>query len=93
VTHNYPTKSPQDQQLKGELRGNLGSYAKIGLFQRDISQNTAHRYRGALLRYQVFLDGNPPTVEASLEYLSGLRKNEFDPATLRVICDNHSYRA
>jgi len=84
VTHNFPTKSPKDQQLKGELRGDLGTYEKIGLFQRDISQNTAYRYRGALLRFQAFLGNNPPTPAASLEYLSGLRKNELDPATLRV---------
>ncbi len=78
------TKAPKDQQLKGELRGDLGTYEKIGLFQRDISKNTAYRYRGALLRYQAFLGDNPPSLSASYQYLSSLRQHDFDPSTLRV---------
>jgi integrase/recombinase XerD len=85
VTASRPrTKAPKDQQLKGELRGDLGAYEKIGLFQRDISKNTAYRYRGALLRYQEFLGDNPPTLDATYQFLSSLRQHEFDPSTLRV---------
>ena len=70
--------------MKGELRGDLAAYEKFGLFQRSVNQNTAYRYRGALLRYQVFLGENPPSLSATYEYLGSLRKNGFDPATLRV---------
>ena len=78
------TKAPRAQQLKGELKGDLAVYEQVGLFQRSVNRNTAYRYRGALLRYQEFLGDNPPSLNATLEYLSSLRKNEFDPATLHV---------
>ncbi|HTY81968.1 MAG TPA: site-specific integrase, partial [Dehalococcoidales bacterium] len=62
----------------------MADYEKIGLFQRPISQSTAYRYRGALLRYQAFLGDNPPSLAATLEYLGSLRQSGFDPATLRI---------
>jgi len=37
-----------------------------------------------LLRYQLFLGENPPSLAATCEYLGLLRKNAFDPSTLRV---------
>ena len=77
-------KALKEQQLKGDLRGALADYEKIGLFQRPISQSTAYRYRGALLRYQAFLGDNPPSLAATLEYLGSLRQSGFDPATLRI---------
>jgi integrase len=78
------TKALKANQLKGELKGDLAAYEKFGLFQRNVNPNTAYRYRGALLRYQVFLGDNPPSLHATQEYLGSLRKNSFDPATLRV---------
>jgi len=39
------TKALKADQLKGELRGDLAGYEKIGLFQRSVNQNTAYRYR------------------------------------------------
>jgi site-specific recombinase XerD len=78
------TKALKADQLKGELKGDLAAYEKFGLFQRSVNQNTAYRYRGALLRYQVFLGETPPSLPATYEYLGSLRKNGFDPATLRV---------
>jgi integrase/recombinase XerD len=78
------TKAPKAEQLKGELKGDLAAYEKVGLFQRSVNQNTAYRYRGALLRYQLFLGENTPSLGATYEYLGMLRKNAFDPSTLRV---------
>jgi integrase len=78
------TKALKADQLKGELKNELAEYEKFGLFQRPINQNTAYRYRGALLRYQLFLGENPPSLAATCEYLGLLRKNGFDPSTLRV---------
>jgi hypothetical protein len=78
------TKALKADQLKGELKGDLSAYEKFGLFQRSVNQNTAYRYRGALLRYQLFLGENPPSLSATCEYLGLLRKNAFDPSTLRV---------
>jgi site-specific recombinase XerD len=78
------TKAPKNEQLKGELQGELAAYEKFGLYQRAVNSNTAYRYRGALLRYQNFLAGNSPSLAATNEYLASLRKNDFDPATLRV---------
>jgi integrase len=78
------TKALKADQLKGELKGDLAVYEQVGLFQRSVNRNTAYRYRGALLRYQRFLAGNPPSLAATYEYLGSLRKNDFDPATLRV---------
>jgi hypothetical protein len=43
------TKAPKAEQLKGELKGDLATYEKFGLFQRSVNQNTAYRYRGVLL--------------------------------------------
>jgi integrase len=37
-----------------------------------------------LLRYQLFLGDNPPSLAATYEYLGLLRKNDFDPSTLRL---------
>ena len=79
-----PTKALKADQLKGELKGDLASYEKFGLFQRSVNQKTAYRYRGALLRYQLFLGENPPSLGATYQYLGTLRKNAFDPSTLRV---------
>jgi integrase/recombinase XerD len=78
------TKALKADQLKGQLKGDLAAYEKVGLFQRSVNQNTAYRYRGALLRYQFFLGENPPSLAATNEYLGLLRKNAFDPSTLRV---------
>jgi integrase/recombinase XerD len=78
------TKALKADQLKGELKGDLAAYEKFGLFQRSVNRNTAYRYRGALLRYQIFLGENPPSLTATCEYLSLLRKNGFDPSTLRI---------
>ncbi|MBN1367670.1 MAG: site-specific integrase [Dehalococcoidales bacterium] len=78
------TKALGDDQLKGELKGDLAAYEEFGLFQRSVNQNTAYRYRGVLLRYQQFLGQNLPSLAASVEYLSSLRKNDFDPSTLRL---------
>jgi integrase len=79
-----PTKALKANQLKGELKGDLAAYAKIGLFQRSVNQNTAYRYRGVLLRYQLFLGENPPSLAATCEYLGLLRQKVFDPSTLRL---------
>ena len=78
------TKALKADQLKGDLKGDLATYEKFGLFQRSVNKNTAYRYRGVLLRYQLFLGENPPSLAATREYLGLLRKNGFDPSTLRV---------
>jgi integrase/recombinase XerD len=78
------TKALKADQLKGELKADLAAYEKFGLFQRSVNQNTAYRYRGAFLRYQLFLGENPPSLAATCEYLGLLRKNAFDPSTLRI---------
>ena len=61
------TKALKADQLKGELKGDLAAYEKFGLFQRNVDSNTAYRYRGALLRYQLFLGQNPPSLSATNE--------------------------
>ncbi len=90
------TKALKADQLKGELKGDLAAYEKVGLFQRSVNQNTAYRYRGALLRYQLFLGENPPSLAATGEYLGLLRKSDFDPSTLRIyraaIAGYHQWR-
>ncbi|MBU2534801.1 MAG: hypothetical protein KKD83_01365 [Chloroflexi bacterium] len=48
-------KARKEEQLTGELSGNLATYEKFGLFQRAITRRTAYRYRGVLLLYQKFL--------------------------------------
>jgi hypothetical protein len=63
------TKALKAEQLKGELKGDLATYEKFGLFQWSVNQNTAYRYRGVLLRYQLFLGENPPSLAATQEYL------------------------
>ena len=77
-------KALKADQMTGPLTGDLAVYEQVGLFQRSVNSRTAYRYRGALLRYQKFLAGNPPSLAATYEYLGSLRKNDFDPATLRV---------
>jgi integrase len=78
------TKALKADQLKGELKGDLAAYEKFGLFQRSVNRNTAYRYHGALLRYQLFLGENPPSLAATGEYLGLLRQNAYDPSTLRI---------
>jgi integrase/recombinase XerD len=78
------TKALKDDQLKDDLKGDLAAYEKFGLFQRSVNRKTAYRYRGALLRYQLFLGKNPPCLAATYEYLGMLRKSAFDPSTLRI---------
>jgi len=51
------TKAPKGEQLDGSLQGELVTYEKVGLFQRLVTENTAYRYRSALLRYQKALNG------------------------------------
>ncbi len=68
-----PTKAKAGKQLKGELAGDLAAYEQKGLYQRPINDLTAYRYRGALLRYQAFLGGNPPSSSA-LSSISILQK-------------------
>ena len=51
------TKASKDEQLVEPLKGELATYENVGLFQRLVSDNTAYRYRGALLRYQKALNG------------------------------------
>jgi integrase len=80
----HRTKAPKAEQLTGELKGDLATYEEVGLFQRSVNQKTAYRYRGVLLRYQHFLGENQPSLAASIEYLSSLRKHNFDPSTLRL---------
>ncbi len=48
-------KARKEEQLTGELPGDLTTYEKFGLFQRAITRRTAYRYRGVLLLYQKFL--------------------------------------
>jgi integrase len=78
------TKAPKADQLKGELKGDLAVYEKFGLYQRSVNRNTAYRYRGVFLRYQLFLGDNLPSLAATCEYLGLLRKNDLDPSTLRL---------
>jgi hypothetical protein len=49
---NLRRKARKEEQLTGELSGDLATYEKFGLFQRAITRRTAHRYRGVLLMYQ-----------------------------------------
>ncbi len=62
-------------------RGELATYEKVGLFQRSVSENTAYRYRGALLRYQKALNGARPTVETSKIFLAHLRQQGYRPSS------------
>ena len=78
------TKAAKDEQLNGSLQDELAAYEKVGLLQRSVSENTAYRYRGALLRYQKALNGAKPTVEASKIFLAHLREQGYSPSTLRV---------
>jgi len=58
--------------LKACLRDSNMDSNSIGgilIFQRSVNQNTAYRYRGTLLRYQLFLGENPPSLAATCEYL------------------------
>ncbi len=59
------TKAPKEEQLNEPLEGELATYDEVGLFQRSVSDNTAYRYRGALLQYQKALGGAGPTLERS----------------------------
>jgi len=78
------TKAPKGEQLDGSLQGELATYEKVGLFQSSVTENTAYRYRGALLRYQKALNRARPTVEASKIFLAHLRQQGYSPSTLRV---------
>jgi len=51
------TKAPKEEHLNEPLEGELAVYDEVGLFQRSVSDNTAYRYRGVLLRYQKALNG------------------------------------
>ena len=48
-------KARKEEQLTGELPGDLTTYEKFGLFQCAITRRIAYRYRGVLLLYQKFL--------------------------------------
>ncbi len=78
------TKALKEEQLNEPLEGELAAYAEVGLFQRSVSDNTAYRYRGVLLRYQKALNGAKPTIETSKIFLAHLRKQSYSPSTLRV---------
>jgi hypothetical protein len=78
------TKARKGETLDMPLNGELARYEDQGLFIWSISNKTAYRYRGALLRYPLFLGENPPSLAATCEYLGLLRKNAFDPSTLRI---------
>jgi integrase len=84
VANRRRTKAPKDEQLKGDLNGDLLAYQKVGLYQRSVNQKTAYRYRGVFLRYQLFLGENPPSLAATQEFLGLMRKNGADPSTLRI---------
>jgi integrase/recombinase XerD len=77
-------KASRDQQLTGELVGELATYEKVGLFQHSVTRRTAYRYHGALLQYQRALNGATPTIEASRQFLGHLRQQGYSPSTLRV---------
>jgi hypothetical protein len=77
-------KTRKEEQPSGELHGDLATYEKLGLFQRAISSRTAYRYRGVLLLYQKFLAGDRPSLETSKLFLAHLRKQGYDPSTLRI---------
>ena len=64
------TRAPKGDQFGEELQGELGTYKKVGLFQRSVGQKTAYRYRGALLQYQKALGGAVPTLERSKSFLA-----------------------
>ena len=78
------TKAPKEEQLNEPLEGELAAYDEVGLFQRSVSDNTAYRYRGVLLRYQKALNGAKPTIETSKIFLAHLREQGYSPSTLRV---------
>jgi hypothetical protein len=44
-------KVRKEEQLTGELSGDLSAYEKFGLIQRAISHRTAYHYRGVFLQY------------------------------------------
>ncbi len=76
------TKAPKEEQLNEPLEGELAAYAEVGLSQRSVSDNTAYRYRGVLLRYQKALNGAKPTIETSKIFLAHLHKQGYSPSTL-----------
>ncbi len=78
------TKATKGEQLKGELQGELGTYEKVGLFQRSVTKRTAYRYRGCLLQYQKALNGATPTPDTSAQFLAHLRKEGFSSSSLRL---------
>jgi len=49
---NLRRKARKEEQLTGELSGDIATYEKFVLFQRAITRRTAHCYRGVLLLYQ-----------------------------------------
>ena len=77
-------KARKEEQLTGELSGDLATCEKFGLFQRAITRRTAYRYRGVLLLYQKFLAGDTPSLEASKIFLAHLREQGYSPSTLRI---------
>ncbi|MFC1919780.1 tyrosine-type recombinase/integrase [Chloroflexota bacterium] len=84
-----PKFTPRTRAKKGEdltepLQGELALYEQVGLFTKPIVKRTAYRYRGVLLQYQKALKGNPPSVQASIQFLAKLRQDGFKPATLRL---------
>ncbi|MFC1919804.1 tyrosine-type recombinase/integrase, partial [Chloroflexota bacterium] len=87
-----PDFSPRTRAKKGEeltepLQGELALYEKVGLFTKPLSERTAYRYRGVLLQYQKTLKGNPPSLQASIQFLAKLRQDGFKPSTLRLMSD------
>jgi len=78
------TKGKQNERVSGELTGELAVYEKVGLYQHSSSRKTAYRYRGVLLQYQRALQGQVPSLALSQEFLGHLRKEGFNPSTLRV---------
>ena len=90
------TKNPKGTQLTGQLAGDLLAFFEVGLYQRGVSDRSRYRYRGILLRYQEFLQGEFPSLDASIGYLVWLRKSGLAPATVKlsrsVLATFHEWR-
>ncbi len=78
------TKNPNGEQLFGPLEGELAIFYEVGLYQRGIGDRSRYRYKASLLRYQQYLGGKPPTLEATTDFLVHLKKSGFAPATIKV---------
>jgi hypothetical protein len=78
------TRAKSGETLDHPLEGELALYEQAGLFTKAVTTKSTYRYRGIFLQYQKALQGETPSIEASIRFLVRLRENGFKPSTLRL---------